>query len=87
MTDGFTVKEIVQQIYTKQETMDDKIDKIHSQVKLTNSRVTSLEKRSIGMWIGDNPLKFASLLIVVITVLLTESRTFLIGSFFKVIGI
>lgn len=78
MDSGFTVKEIVKQIYDKQENMDDKIDKIHMQTKLTNSRVTSLEKKSIGMWISENPVKFAFMLIIVITTLLTESRTWLI---------
>lgn len=39
MEDNFTVKEIVKQIYDKQEKMDDKIDLIHSQVKVTNGTV------------------------------------------------
>ncbi len=40
MTETFTVKEIVQQIHDKQEKMDDKIDKIHSNVTRTNGKVS-----------------------------------------------
>jgi len=38
-TNEFTVKEIVNKIYDKQEKMDNKIDKIHSQVSRTNGTV------------------------------------------------
>ena len=39
MRDEFTVKEIVKQIYDKQEKMDDKIDNIHAQTTATNGTV------------------------------------------------
>ena len=59
MTNDFTVKEIVQQIYEKQEKMDEKIDRIHSQVKTTNG-IVKLHTKLI--W-GAYGFTFALLLI------------------------
>ena len=47
---------------------------ILEQAKKTNGRVTKLEKRSIGAWIGNHPFKFVSGAVTIIAVLVSDSR-------------
>ena len=48
--------------------------KTHDQACKTNGRVTSLEKKSIGVWIAKHPFKFTIGVVVFISLLTPETR-------------
>lgn len=55
------------------------LHEILEQAKLTNGRVTSIEKKSFGVWVHKYPFKFAAIITSIVLLLLfsiyTSSRT------------
>lgn len=64
----------------------EKLDEIHTQVKLTNGRVTRLEKRSIGTWIANHPFKFAGFTLIFFVIVISDSRQAIINALLKMFG-
>ena len=48
---------------------DKKLQDIHTQTLKTNGRMNNVESKSIGIWIGNNPIKFVGIILVVISLL------------------
>ena len=51
-----------------------KLDLIHEQTVKTNGRVSSLERRSIGNWIGNHPFKFSGYCLVFFSLVISDVR-------------
>lgn len=81
---GLTVEYSGKDIMNKLSAMDNKMDEIHAQTLKTNGRVTVIEKKSIGVWIGNNPFKFAGIVLIAISVLISDLRQPLVEFFIKI---
>lgn len=59
-----------------EELMEQRViqNKILTQAKRTNGRVTELEKRSWGVWVKVHPIKFAMFVVVICSVLISDFR-------------
>ena len=77
----YTNKDIIERI----EEVNTVAQAVLVQAKRTNGRVTTLETRSLGYWIGKNPIKFAvyfaAFLAIVVSDLRTPILNFLLGLF------
>ncbi len=78
--------EMFERIYDKLETQDNKLDNIHIQTTKTNGRVADnlkeierLKKKSLGLWVANNPMKFIAFLLSAISVLISNSRDAIIN--------
>lgn len=70
----FIVKYTNKDIMKKLDDMDEKIDKVHEQALKTNGRVNNLELKSIGLWISNNPFKFAIGLLAFTAIVISDIR-------------
>ena len=79
MTEGvFITTEVTNQdIYKKLNEMSKVQEQILTHAEYTNGRVTKLEARSIGNWIGNHPFKAVAILLVVFSIL--DPRGLLLG--------
>lgn len=79
----YTVKELVKEIYEKQEELREIQLQTLEQAKRTNGRVTVLEKKSVGLWITNNPIKFVIYVLLFIAFVISDLRQplfmFLVG--------
>ncbi len=78
--------EMFERIYDKLETQDNKLDSIHIQTTKTNGRVAEnvkeierLKRKSLGLWVTNNPVKFIMFVISTISVLISNSRDAIIN--------
>ena len=68
-------KEITNEdIYKELQEIKEMGIKTHDQACRTNGRVTALEKKSIGMWVSQNPLKFAMYVLVFFSFVISDIR-------------
>ena len=61
-------------IFVKLEGLKEVTDKIHNHAQKTNWRVTLLEKKSVGVWISNNPVRFALILIIFLSIVISDIR-------------
>jgi hypothetical protein len=65
-------------IYNEMKAFHDKNEKqlnqILEQARLTNGRVTRLENVGLGMWIRNNPFKFAAGCILFVMIFISDIR-------------
>lgn len=73
-----------QMIYEQQLKHEEKLHQILEQTMRTNGRVTKLEATSVGMWISNNPFKFAMCVLVFISVVISDIRHPLIDFLMKI---
>ena len=96
MGDEFTVKYTTRDVVDKIEKLNSQslkrdeeqnkiLNNILEQTRLTNGRVTALEKVSIGVWIAKNPFKF-TLIVLVIMSLLGLTAADVIASYTQTLG-
>lgn len=78
ITVRYTTKDIIDHLHKQ----DSKLDSIETQTKLTNGRVTAVEKQikcveesSIGIWISRHPFRFA-LIVLFVSLMLLGIRNF-----------
>lgn len=74
----FMVKYTNKDIMQKLEDLHEEQTKILEQTKKTNGRVTNLEKRSIGMWVSNNTLKFIIISLMLMGLFIKETRDLII---------
>lgn len=73
-TINYTVKELVEDLHRKQDKTHETLELVLAQAKLTNGRVTALEKVSIGNWIRNNPGKFVFSCLVITSAMSATGR-------------
>jgi len=66
----YTNRDIMEKLNKQDATLDD----IRLHVQLTNGRVSTLETKSLGVWISNNPFKFAMMFLSFFAVFLPEIR-------------
>jgi len=78
---NFTVKEIVEQIHAETKNLSSKVDSVIVQTTKTNGRVNRAEdriveltKKSVGIWISNNPFKFTIYVALVLILLISDFR-------------
>jgi hypothetical protein len=77
-------KEITNEdIYRELQEIKEMGIKTHDQACKTNGRVSVLEKKSLGMWISQNPLRFALFLLVFFSIIISDIRHPLVESLIK----
>jgi len=70
-----TFKEITNEdIYQELQHLKEVGQKTLEQACRTNGRVSTLEKRSIGMWIANHPFKFTGVIIFILSFLVSDIR-------------
>lgn len=72
-------------VYDKLLEMEATISEILVEAKRTNGRITRLEKKSLGMWIVNNPYKFAIGFMVVMSIIISDFRHPIIDWFITLI--
>jgi len=75
------------EIYKHMKSMDVSLKNISIQTEKTNGRVTELEKRSIGMWIRNHPMKFTAFVLFMLMFLVQETRSFATSTIMKLFGL
>lgn len=72
--DTFIVERVTNKdVYRKLNEQDKILKEILDQAKLTNGRVTTLEKKSVGIWMSKNPVRFAACVAGFILILIAIS--------------
>lgn len=82
---NFIVEYTTKDIMAKLDAQHKLLDKIHSQVKETNGRVTSLERTSIGRWMSRHVWQSFVILSIVVMLFVSDFRHPLIEFFLKFI--
>lgn len=72
-------------IYEKLNKNTEITHEILAQAKLTNGRVTTLEKTSTGMWIRNHPIKFTLCIVSLSSLFISDIREPLVDVLFKLI--
>ena len=79
ITKRITNQDVYDELLAQRKIKED----ILAQAKLTNGRVTKLEKRSIGNWVSNHPYKFAGFVIVFLATVISDIRHPLIAFIMK----
>lgn len=66
-------------IYAEIQEIHKTTQSVLEQAKKTNGRVTKLENTSMGMWVRNNPIKFAMFSIMFSGFFISDSREFVLG--------
>lgn len=75
MSEGeFMVRYTNKDIMEKLESLDNTTQQILSHAQLTNGRVNLLEKKSIGMWVSNNPMKFTLFVLTFTAIVISDIR-------------
>jgi hypothetical protein len=61
-------------IYKELQHVKEVGEKTLTQALVTNGRVTQLEKKSIGVWVSQNPLRFSIYLLVFFSFVISDVR-------------
>jgi len=70
----YSVKELVEGLHDKMDSMQKVQDETYVQARKTNGRVTCLEKRSIGLWISLHPFQFTLYALILLAILISDLR-------------
>ena len=61
-------------IWNKLLALEEKLTDVHSEVRYTNGKVTRVSEKSLGLWISNHPIRFASMCVFAISLLQPEAR-------------
>lgn len=70
----YSVKELVEGLHDKIDTMKTVQEQTLKQATKTNGRVTTLEKRSIGLWVSLHPFQFTLYALILLAILISDVR-------------
>ena len=66
-------------IYAELKQMHKTVEDVLEQARYTNGRVTKLERKSLGLWVERNPIKFTIIIVALVSVFAIDAKEGLSG--------